>query len=63
MSTTLNELVRDQIIAEGPQIVIASERERYVDETLNHMTNVELLERISDALFHAATQMAARPWL
>lgn len=30
MSTTLNELVRDQILAEGPQICDEARRERYV---------------------------------
>jgi uncharacterized protein YpiB (UPF0302 family) len=60
MSNTLNELVRKQILAEGPDI--ASERdwdnqhkygdacEAYVDETLDRVTRAELLERISDAL-------------
>jgi uncharacterized protein YaaR (DUF327 family) len=59
--TTLNDLVREQILAEGPDI--ASEREysdqnhykeacrEYVDQQLSAMTNVELLERISDALY------------
>lgn len=72
MSTTLNELVREQILAEGPDI--ASEQEwtdqthyeaacrEYVDEVLNCMTNVELLEYISNAL-QRATQMPVRPWL
>jgi hypothetical protein len=59
--STLNELVRAQILAGGPDI--ASSRDEwecqeqyllacddYVDDVLNEMTNVELLERISDAL-------------
>lgn len=57
MSATLNELVRLQILAEGPDI--PTERhwssqphydarcEQYVSDQLNAMTNVELLERIS----------------
>jgi hypothetical protein len=49
MSTTLNELVRDQILAEGPQTPLLAAT-RYVDRELNAMTNVELLERISDAI-------------
>jgi hypothetical protein len=57
---TLNELVRDQILAEGPDI--ASSRDQwtcqeqynlacddYVDGILNSLTNVGLLERISAA--------------
>lgn len=65
MSTTLKDMVRDQILDEGPEIEpsTASNREYYIDATLNSMTNVELLERISDALQRAATSMAVRPWL
>jgi hypothetical protein len=47
---SLIQIVCDQIIAEGPQIETAIARQRYVEETINAMTNVELLERISDAL-------------
>jgi len=59
MSTTLNQLVRDQILAEGPQIELPEgstqadyydELTSYVDGQLNAIANVELLERISDAL-------------
>lgn len=60
MSKTLNELVREQILAEGPdlpseqdwrsQAAYEVRRDEYVDEQLNAMTNVELLERISAAL-------------
>ena len=57
----LNQLVRDQILAEGPDIASeldpwpsqdAHERrcENYVNEELNAMSRAELLERISDAL-------------
>jgi hypothetical protein len=60
MSVTLNELIRAILLAEGPDI--ASERDytdrnhyeaacsEYVDGQLNAMSNVELLERISDAV-------------
>jgi hypothetical protein len=59
--STLNELVRKQILAEGPDIASSRDqwthqaqydqaREDYVDGVLNAMTNVELLERISDVL-------------
>jgi len=60
MSKTLNEMVRGQVLAEGPDI--ASEQDwinqgqyddacsAYIDEQLDAMTNVELLERISAAL-------------
>lgn len=73
MSTTLSELVREQILAEGPDL--PSEREdwthpqyeerceQYVDDTLNAMSNVQLLERISNALQKAATAMPVSPHL
>ena len=50
--STLNELVREQILAEGPEYLDgdAKLQDEYVDEQLNAMTNVELLERISDIL-------------
>jgi hypothetical protein len=53
MSATLNRLVRDQIIG-APGVFNGSPvqrltQERYIDERLNILTNVELLERISDA--------------
>lgn len=50
MNKSLNELVRDQILAEWQQIEDPVERERYVDAVLNLMPHVELLERISDSL-------------
>ena len=60
MSGTLNELVRKQILAEGPDLAsirlytsqnaYVDECTNYVDEQLNSMSRVELLERISDAL-------------
>lgn len=46
---TLNELVRKQILMEGPQICDERMREDYIDSQLNELTNVELLERISAA--------------
>jgi hypothetical protein len=59
MSNTLNQLVRNQILAEGPdissmhgyvsQIAYDAACAEYIDEQLNSMTNVELLQRISDA--------------
>ena len=62
MSTTLNSLVRKQILAESPDIASAQywanqaqyndacvACDAYVDEQLNTMNNVELLERISIA--------------
>jgi uncharacterized protein YheU (UPF0270 family) len=50
--STLNELVREQVLAEGPEYLDGDSRlqDEYVDAELNAMTNVELLERISDAL-------------
>jgi len=63
MSTTLFELVYDQVVAEAPRIEDPAHLEDYVYAELNEMTNVELLERISDALRHAATNMPVRPWL
>jgi hypothetical protein len=58
MSATLNQLVRDQILAEGPQIgdgydtqlQVEHARDEYIDKELMWMTNAQLLERISDAL-------------
>jgi hypothetical protein len=57
---TLNELVRDQVLAEGPDRFLSSGRdwdsylcacEDYIDNELNNeMSIAELLERISEAL-------------
>jgi len=63
MSTTLDELVRHQVLMEGPQIEDRDDRERYIDEIINSWTHAYLLERISDAFLHATTRMARRPWL
>ena len=56
----VNDLVRTQILAEGPdlpsehdwktQADYDARCEQYVDDQLNAMSNVELLERISAAL-------------
>jgi hypothetical protein len=71
VSKTLNELIRKQVLCEGPQIGdgfnrhedVERSRENYVDETLNSMTNVELLERISDQLNAAMADQHAGNWL
>jgi len=57
---TLNEMVREQILAEGPDLPserdwtsqsdYEARRELYIDEQLESMSNAELLERISNAL-------------
>jgi hypothetical protein len=46
----VQEIVLHQVLMEGPQIEDPRKRERYIDETINAMTNVELLERISNAI-------------
>ena len=51
MSATLNQLVRDQILAEVSQMDDPAWRERYVNMVLDKMSNTELLERISAALY------------
>jgi hypothetical protein len=50
--TNLMVLVRQQVLAEGPEYLHGNVRliDEYVDEQINAMTNVELLERISAAL-------------
>ena len=64
MSTTLNQLVRDQILAEGPsdtlQVADDLERDTYVDDVLNQMTRAELLQRISDALAVIQSEQSVR---
>jgi hypothetical protein len=62
MSKTLNELVREQILAEGPQLE-SDKREWYVAMKLYHMSNAELLERVSDALARITGSIDARNWL
>jgi hypothetical protein len=55
---TLNELIRDQILAEGPQIELPdgatqadyiNARNTYIDDQLDSMTTRELLGRVIDA--------------
>jgi hypothetical protein len=69
---TLNELMRDQILAEGPQIELPDgatqadyidARNTYIDDQLNSMTNLELLERISDAVLKLTQYSDPRQWL
>jgi hypothetical protein len=45
---TLEEAVREQILAEGPHEV--PNPDAYIDEELNYMSHVDLLTRISNAL-------------
>jgi hypothetical protein len=64
MRASLNQLVRDQILAEGPDDVLQAaptwEQSMYVDGQLNAMTRVELLERISDALAVIQSEQSVR---
>jgi hypothetical protein len=60
MSTTLNQLVRDQILAEGPDHVGIESAERYINEQLHYMPHSELLERISVALEDYLPEMGVR---
>lgn len=46
----LFELMFDQVLAEGPQIMDEELRQRYVEDIMNSWTNVELLQRINDAI-------------
>jgi hypothetical protein len=64
MSNTLNQVVRDQILAGGPEILDGESelQEQYIDSELNAMTNVELLSRISDAL-HTFINPNKQSWL
>lgn len=56
MSTTVKELVRDQVAAEWPD-----RTEEDINGHINAMTNVEMLERISSAIeFGARTQWLFR---
>jgi hypothetical protein len=63
MSKTLNELVREQILAEGPSYERESHntlQDYYVNDRLNSMTRVELLERISNALYQVTEGLSVR---
>lgn len=55
--TTINKMVRNQILAEAPQMTDEFIRERYIERTLHEMSNSELLERISDALEYTFQQI------
>jgi hypothetical protein len=46
----LFELMFDQVLAESPQIMDEELRQRYVEDIMNSWTNVELIQRINDAL-------------
>jgi hypothetical protein len=63
---TLNRLVRDQILAEAPSYERESHKslqDYYVNDQLRSMSNVELLERISDALQTLTERSDPRQWL
>jgi hypothetical protein len=60
-SKTLTQLVRDQILAEAPQISDPDWRERYIDTVLDAMSHAELLERIGSQMHIAVPD--ARNWL
>jgi hypothetical protein len=47
---SINEIVREQILEEAAQMPDPTARLVYVEEVINRMPQVELLERISDAL-------------
>jgi hypothetical protein len=60
MRKTLNDLVRDRILNEGPQITLLWAREDYVSHQLRHMSAADLLERISDALAVIQSEQSVR---
>lgn len=47
---TIREIIQQQILAEGPQHEDGWSASLYVEDTVNALTNSELLRRISDAL-------------
>lgn len=49
------EYIFDQVLDEGPQIMREDLRQQYVEEIMNSWTNVELLQRINDALTRSST--------
>lgn len=53
---TIGELVRAQVLAEGPQHRGARAAMVYVDLSIDAMDNTELLDRISDALEAKASE-------
>jgi len=65
MSITLNQLVRDQILAEGPEYLDGDTRlqDEYVDEQLDALRTHELLERISTAVQTLTERPDPRQWL
>jgi hypothetical protein len=53
MSQSLDDLVRNQILEEGPDDLCYAElgeRDEYIDDVLESMPRAEFLQRISDAL-------------
>ncbi|MEQ6332965.1 hypothetical protein [Sphingobium sp. MK2] len=54
---TLEERVREQIGAEGPQLPVADYHER-IERELEGMSNAELLRRISDEI----SESIIAPW-
>jgi hypothetical protein len=44
------EYTFEQVLNEDPQVIDVNVRQRYVEEIMNSWTNVELLQRINDAL-------------
>lgn len=52
----INTIVRKQILAEAPQLGGAAACNLYIDSAINEMSQVELLQRISDAIASAATE-------
>lgn len=64
---TINQLVREQILAEAGEIDkyryvddFIDVSDNYINEKLNELTNVELLERISSALDCLMPEIANR---
>lgn len=49
------EYIYDRVLDEGPQIMDTDLRQSYVEEIMNSWTNVELLQRINDALSRSET--------
>ena len=47
---TVSEMVRAQVLTEGPIHKDEAQAMAYVEQTIDEMTNTELLERISDAI-------------
>lgn len=60
IGTTINKLVRNQILEEIPQITDSWLREQYVEVHINALTPAELLERISNALDEFIPELSVR---